>query len=166
MAQNNALNIGFSISLLGTFTTGAAVTFAGAFPCTFNITGSTNITFPTSGTLATTSALTTYSEVTTTTQAMANNTIYTANNAALVTLTLPVTAAIGTTLNVIGKGAGGWKIAQNASQLIHFGSSVTTTGVAGSLASSNQFDSIELICTVADTVWTQVNAPQGSITVV
>jgi len=166
MATNNGLNIRFPISLGGNLTTAEALTLAGAFAATFNFTAATNITFPTSGTLATTSSIASFSEVTGTSQSMANNTIYLANNAALVTLTLPTTAAVGTMISVIGKGAGGFKIAQNASQLIHLGSAVTTTGVAGSLASTNQFDSVTLYCTVADTVWTNLSAPQGSLTVV
>jgi hypothetical protein len=47
------------------------------------------------------------------------DTLYIANNASRVVFTLPSTVAIGTILEVVGKGAGGWKIAQNASQLIH-----------------------------------------------
>jgi len=102
-------------------------------------------------------------DVTGTTQAMAINTQYTANNAGLVTLTLPVTAAYGSIIVVTGKGAGGWTIAQNASQLIHFGSVVTTTGTGGALVAQNQFDSIRIECTVADTTWTVQGAPQGNI---
>jgi hypothetical protein len=47
-------------------------------------------------------------------------------------------------------GAGGWKIAQNALQKIHFGNQNTTTGVTGYLSSSNQYDSLKLICTIGD----------------
>jgi len=104
--------------------------------------------------------------VTTTTQAMAVNTNYLANNAALVTLTLPTTAAQGTLMSVAGFGAGGWLIAQNSGQSIHLGSSQTTVGAGGSLASSNQFDSITLLCAVANTTWVVQCAPQGNITVV
>jgi hypothetical protein len=100
-----------------------------------------------------------------TSQAMAVNNGYTANNAGLVTLTLPATAAIGDTVAVCGLGAGGWLIAQNAGQLIHLGSSVTTTGAGGSLASTNAFDTITLTCIVANTTWT-TRSVQGNLTVV
>jgi hypothetical protein len=106
-----------------------------------------------------------YVEVTTTSQAMVTNTEYTANNASLVTLTLPATANIGDEITVNGKGAGGWLIAQNASQLIHFGSSVTTTGTGGSLASTNQWDNIKLKCITANTTWT-IQTAIGNITIV
>ena len=107
-----------------------------------------------------------WTEVTGTTQQMAAENGYIANNAGLVTLTLPVTAAVGTLISVIGKGAGGWSIAQNGGQQIHVGSLSSTVGVGGSVASSNQFDSVDLICITADTVWAVRGGPQGALTIV
>lgn len=107
-----------------------------------------------------------WTEVTGTSQSMAVNNGYIASNAGLVTLTLPTTAAVGDEIHIAGKGAGGYLIAQNASQLIHLGNAVTTTGVAGSLASSNQWDSINLLCVTANNVWTVIGGPQGNFTVV
>jgi hypothetical protein len=43
---------------------------------------------------------------------------YLARNAALVTITLPASPAIGNVIRVAGAGAGGWKIAQNSGQAI------------------------------------------------
>lgn len=106
-----------------------------------------------------------WTDVTGTTQAMAVNNGYTANNAGLVTLTLPTTAAYGTTMAVVGKGAGGWKIAQNSGQTIHFGFVNTTSGATGSLASTNQYDVVFLLCTVANTDFTVIQSI-GNLTVV
>lgn len=103
-----------------------------------------------------------WTEVTGTSQAMTADSGWVANNAGLVTLTLPTTAAFGTAISIIGKGAGGWKIAQNASQIVQLGNTATTTGVGGSLASTNRFDSIDMICTTANTIWTVLGAPQSS----
>jgi hypothetical protein len=100
--------------------------------------------------------------VTATSQAMSTNTAYVSNNASLVTMTLPTTFAVGDEMRVMGLGAGGWKIAQNASQLINFGNQVTTTGTGGSLSSSNAFDTIHLKCTVANTTLVVVSS-QGNI---
>lgn len=108
---------------------------------------------------------TTWNVVTTTSQAIAVNNGYISNNASLVTMTLPATAAVGTIVEVTGLGAGGWKIAQNALQSINFGSKTTTVGTGGSLASFNQFDSIKLVCVVANTTW-NVLSSQGNITIV
>lgn len=106
-----------------------------------------------------------YVEVTGTSQSMSTNTEYTANNAGLVTLTLPAAANIGDEVTVNGKGAGGWTIAQNASQLIHFGSSVTTTGTGGSLSSTNLWDNVKVKCVTANTTWV-VQTAIGNITIV
>ncbi len=107
----------------------------------------------------------TWTDVTGTTQSMAANSGYISDNSGLVTLTLPPTAALGTVLSVAGNGAGGWLIAQNASQNIKFGNQTTTTGTGGSLASTNRYDQIDLLCTVANTTWV-VRSAVGNITVV
>lgn len=104
-------------------------------------------------------------DVTGTTQAMSVNVGYISDNASLVTATLPSTAAQGTVLRVCGNGAGGWKIAQNASQNIKIGTFTTTTGTGGSLASTNQYDNLELLCVVANTTWVAMSG-WGNITVV
>lgn len=97
--------------------------------------------------------VTSWVDVTGTTQAMAVNTGYMADNAGLVTLTLPSTAAFGSVIRVAGYGAGGWTIAQNSGQSINVGNQTTTTGVSGSLASTNANDTVELLCTVANTTF-------------
>jgi len=106
-----------------------------------------------------------WTEVTGTSQNMAVNNGYIANNASQVDCTLPATASIGDTVIIQGKGSGGWKISQNAGQTIHFGASDTTTGTGGSLESTNQYDSVELLCITADTDWAVLTAPQGTLTV-
>jgi hypothetical protein len=95
-----------------------------------------------------------WTEVTGTSQAMTADSGWVANNAGLVTLTLPTTAAFGTAISIIGKGAGGWLIAQNSGQNIQIGSVSSTVGAGGSVASSNRYDSIDLLCTTANTTWT------------
>jgi hypothetical protein len=152
----------------------ALIGSTGAAPVFATLTSSdSSVTFTTgAGTLSLQVAnpVMSYVSVTGTTQSMAVNTIYAANNAALVTMTLPTTAAVGTRISVIGGASGlssgSWKIAQNASQLINFGNQVTTTGTGGSLQATNQFDSIQLICIVANTTWTVLGGSQGNITVV
>lgn len=106
----------------------------------------------------------TWNEVTGTSQAASVNNGYICNNASLVTVTLPDTAAVGSVVRVAGKGAGGWRIAQNASEIIHFGNVDTTTGVGGRLDSTDTNDAIELLCIVADTEW-MVLSSQGNITI-
>jgi len=107
----------------------------------------------------------TWNEVTGTSQSAVVNAGYIANNAALVTITIPTTAAVGDVVRVTGKGAGGWLIAQNASEIIHFLGSDTTTGVGGSLASTGRYDGVEIVCIVANTEWVVISS-MGNITIV
>ena len=80
------------------------------------------------------------------------------NNAGLVTLTLPATAAVGDEIAIVGMGAGGWLMAQNASQTVHYGTSSSTTGAGGSIASTAQRDAIRIVCNVANTDFTVVSS--------
>jgi hypothetical protein len=90
---------------------------------------------------------------------------YICNRATIITATLPVAAAVGTIIALVGKGAGLYTIAQRAGQTIHFDDQDTTTGVGGSLTATNRYDCIELICTVADLDFT-VRSSVGNFTVV
>lgn len=90
---------------------------------------------------------------------------YVNTNAALTTITLPATAALGTIIEIAGQGAAGWVLAQNALQSVILGSSQSTIGVGGSLASTHKNDCLRLLCTVVDTTWTVLSAV-GNITIV
>ena len=106
-----------------------------------------------------------WSESTGTTQAMSIGNGYIANNVAPVVFTLPATAAVGNVIRVSGLGTGGWKIEQNASQEITFLSQTTTNGVTGYLESTNDNDTVELLCTVTNTTFNVISAV-GNITFV
>jgi len=90
---------------------------------------------------------------------------YIANTAGLLTFTLPAAADVGSTFRITGLGAGGWTIAQNAGQNINYSSQTTTPGVGGSLSSTQQYDSIHLVCTVANTEF-NVLSSVGNFTIV
>jgi len=106
----------------------------------------------------------TWVTVTGTSQAISGGNIYIANNASLITFTLPTTCSVGDTFQIVGKGAGLWKIAQNAGQYIVYGDQTTTTGVGGSLDSVQDKDVVEIACIVADTEF-QVLDSIGNLTV-
>lgn len=75
---------------------------------------------------------------------------YICNKAGTLTLTLPASSTAGDIFEVTGiNTATGWKIAQNANQQIFIGTSSTTIGAGGSVASINIRDSCKLICVVA-----------------
>lgn len=77
---------------------------------------------------------------------------YIANRAGGVTFTIPTTAPIGSIIRVCSI-QGLSTIAQNAAESIVFGAFTTTVGVGGSLVATNVGDTIEIVCTVADTTW-------------
>ena len=106
----------------------------------------------------------TWNEVTGTSQSAAVNNGYICNNAGLVTVTLPGTAALGSVIRISGKGAGGWKLAQNAGQQINFGASASTSGATGYIASTLQYDAVEVLCITANTTWVVLSAV-GNLTV-
>lgn len=108
----------------------------------------------------------TWNEVTGTSDNLVSANGYIANNASLVTLTLPATASIGDTFIIQGKGAGLFRIAQNASQTIHFGGSDTTTGAGGYIEATAQYDSVEIVCITANTDFAVLTGVQGIFTVV
>ena len=137
-------------------------------PSAATITGSGGITVSaTSGAIAISGSGTglTWVDQSTGSVTMAVNTAYVVDDgASLVTLTLPATAALGSVFGVIGKGSGGWTIAQASGQSIHFGN-VTTTTTTGSLSSTLQYDSVWLVCITANTVFSVYDAV-GNITYV
>lgn len=105
----------------------------------------------------------TWNEVTGTSQNMSSNNGYISNNASQVDLTLPSSPTLGDEVAAAGKGAGGWKISQNASQVIHFGELDTTTGTGGSLESTHRYDTIQLLY-IGNNEWIVRNSV-GTITV-
>lgn len=145
----------------------------GAVPPTagnINIIGAGGVTVsgtPGTSTLTITASATafTWNEITGTSSAMLVNNGYVANNAGLVTLTLPAVATFGDVIQVVGKGAGLWAIAQNAGQSINFGTLTSTVGAGGSVAAISQYDCVSLLCTAANTTWT-VTSAIGNLTVV
>lgn len=154
---------------IGSLTNGQLVIGStGATPVAATITQGTGISVTNGAgtiTIASTATSITWVDVTGGTQTLAVNTGYIADNAGGVAFTLPTTAAQGTLISICGNGAGGWSIAQNAGQSINVGNAPTTTGVTGSLASSNAFDQVDFLCVVANTTW-NVRSMVGNLTVV
>lgn len=105
---------------------------------------------------------TVWNDVSGTTQAAAVNSGYIISNASQTTVTVPATAAEGSIVAIAGKGAAGWILQMNTGQTCHFGNLASTS--AGSLTSTNQYDSVTMLCVTANTTFVVI-ASQGSITV-
>lgn len=103
-----------------------------------------------------------WNDVSGTTQAAAVNSAYVISNASQTTVTLPATAALGSIVAVQGKGAAGWILTANTGQVIHLGSSASST--AGTLTSTNLWDNVEVVCVTANTTWS-VRSVIGNLTV-
>lgn len=106
-----------------------------------------------------------WTDVTGASQTIAVNNGYLSDNAGTVAFTLPATAVQFSVFRIVGV-QGAWTLAQAAGQQIKLGSSATTVGVTGSLASTNAGDCLECIAVVggASTIW-RVMSSIGNITV-
>lgn len=100
----------------------------------------------------------------TTTQQASANTIYIPHGTSKTTITLPLdaNAPVGTLIQVVGEGSGGWRIGQNASQfIVGIGTFSTTVGTAGYVESSEANCTITLRKTLTNK-WT-ITSSQGTI---
>lgn len=105
----------------------------------------------------------TWSTIAGTTQAAAVDHGYVSGNAGQTTVTLPATAALGSTVGLEGLGAGGWILAANTGQTIKIGSS--TTSSAGSLTSAAASDNVYVTCIVANTTWRVQTTNSAGLTI-
>ncbi len=101
-------------------------------------------------------------EITGTSQSAAINTGYVANNAGLVTITLPANFSLGDVITIVGLGAGLWSLVANTGDIINFGSNPTSAG--GSITATNRYDTIEVVGVVTNTTWV-VRTSIGNLTV-
>jgi len=89
-----------------------------------------------------------YTVVAGTTQIVAENTKYVAQNGALTTFTIPATFTEGKWFKVVGgKGGGGWKVQQaTASHQIKLLAVSSSLGVGGNVVSTDPLDGAEFVC--------------------
>jgi hypothetical protein len=93
---------------------------------------------------------------------MGVNAGYITTNSSTTTLTLPVSSNVGDYITIIGNGTGQWAIAQNSGQQVRVGAHITMAGTGGSLTSANSYDSIDIVCAVANTLWLADGGPETS----
>lgn len=140
----------------------------GAFPVAATLTAGTNISIVNAAgsiTISATNEPGPFTEVSGTSQTIAVNNRYSANNASNVTFTLPAVAAIGDTFEIMGKGAGLIVLAQGAGQTVNFCSKTTTSGAGGSLTALQQYNWIRCTCITANNAF-DVTGATGDWTIV
>ncbi len=96
----------------------------------------------------------TWNDVSGTTQTAVVNSGYIISNAGQTTVTLPTTCSVGSVFAIAGKGAAGWILQMEAGQTAHIGS--VATSVAGTLTSTNLYDSITIVCVTADVTFVAI----------
>ncbi len=135
-------------------------------PAFATITGTGGITFTTGNNslvINGTGGGLTWNVNTTTPITVAINNGYIANeSSATLVYNLPATAAVGSMVTFTNISSNhNWQVVANTGQVITLGTVASTT--AGSATSTNNGDSITLVCTVANTNW-QVISSIGNIT--
>lgn len=89
--------------------------------------------------------------VTGTTQTVDINSIYIPTNAGLTTFQLPNIMSVGAQVTIAGQGAGGWSLLTGVGQTIQIASTGSTANT--SVSSSSRYDSINIMCVVANLTW-------------
>ena len=138
----------------------------GATPTAATITAGTGVSVTNGAgsiTIATVGSAIAWVGIAGTTQTAAVNTGYIIQNAGQTTVTLPVTAAIGSVVSIRGLGAGGWILAAGTGQTIQLDSTATSSG--GSLTYANQYDTVDVTCIVANTTWSVNGVISSGLTV-
>lgn len=152
MASNGSLLIGSSVlaAAVGNITASGNISVTnGSNTIALSVTGTASLSF---------------SAITSSGALVVNKGVIVTSGA--LSLSLPTTAAVGDVFYVILSGGTSWTITQAASQQIRLGSTSTTSGVGGSLASSAQGDAIYFVCDVANLHFVAATGTQGNITVV
>lgn len=149
---------------------GSALIIAGVLPTNTNSSSVVVVLDPNDNTIKQTllppsgSGGVTWVNVTASSQVISANNAYVCNGSVLISFSLPVSAAIGDTFEIVGNSAGGWNITQNAGQQINVANTPSTSGTGGSVSSTNRYDTIQLVCVVANSVF-NTRVFQGNLTV-
>jgi hypothetical protein len=98
-------------------------------------------------------------------QMLASNNGYFCIGGGALSLSLPSVSAVGDTIKISLDGSTSFTVTQGAGQSIKFAITATTTGAGGSLGSTGQGDSIEMVCSVANLRWNVVDS-EGNLTII
>lgn len=100
-----------------------------------------------------------------TSQTMASNNGYLCSGNGALQLLLPPTSSVGDEISVVLCGSTSFTITQGAGQQIQMANRFTTAGIGGSLSSTQQGDSITMVCKTMNLSWVIYNS-MGNLTVI
>jgi hypothetical protein len=95
---------------------------------------------------------------------LTNNTGYFCTSGTNLQLTLPTSSVLGDCIEISLDGATKFTVIQGSGQQIRYGNQQTTLGAGGSLASTDQGDSIRMVCSATNTKWNVISSI-GNLTV-
>lgn len=90
---------------------------------------------------------------------------YICSGGGTLSLLLPPVSNLGDIIEITLDGSAGFTVTQGAGQSIKVGSSVTTTGAGGSISSTQQGDTLRMVCKTANLRWI-VLSTMGNPTIV
>lgn len=94
-----------------------------------------------------------------------NNGYFCVSPGGALALLLPAVSSIGDVIEIALNGSTSFTVTQGAGQSIRLGNQITTAGVGGSIASTQQGDWIRMVCMTANLSWV-ASALQGNLTIV
>ncbi len=96
---------------------------------------------------------------------LTNNGYFCVSPGGALSLSLPATSNLGDTIEVSLDGSTSFTITQGAGQSIRLGNLSTTAGVTGSISSTQQGDSLRMVCQIANLKW-NVLSSMGNLTII
>lgn len=88
-----------------------------------------------------------------TSQTLSSNQGYICTGGGTLSLLLPPVSALGDIIEVTLDGSSGFSITQGAGQSVRFGNVTTTAGVGGRISSTQQGDTVRMVCQIANLKW-------------
>jgi hypothetical protein len=98
-------------------------------------------------------------------QPLVSNMGYICTGGGVLVLTLPATSLVGDIIEITLDGSAGFSVHQGAGQSILLGNTNTTAGVGGSLTSTQQGDSLRMVCSVTNLRWNVLSSMGNPIIV-
>ena len=130
-----------------------------------DVLGSGGITSSGSGNTITISVSIITWQIISSSQSLISNNGYICASGGSLSLALPAISALGDIIEIALDGSTSFTITQGAGQSIRLGNLATTSGVGGSLASTQQGDTLRMVCQTANLKW-NVLSSMGNPTII